>query len=150
MLGLGTLRSALSGFRDAGSLLIKRGTVMGPLVPLLFIALVLLLAAYLFREVAVIHGAPVFSAVFGLAALWIVFRYLYHYASFAKRDPDRLQSEEYRLETSRMQMFAAKELPYPMPAESLPLAEPAENPAEQGASTEGEDGPESAEGEGKS
>ena len=133
MLGL---RSALSGFRDVGSLLIKKGTVMGPLIPLLFIALVLLLAAYLFREVAVIHGVPVFSAVFGLVALLIVFSYLYHYASFAKRDPDRLQSEEYRLLTSRMQMIAAKELPHPMPAESLPLAEPAENPAEQGTSTE--------------
>ena len=119
-----------------GSLLIKKGAVMGPLIPLLFIALVLLLAAYLFREVAVIHGVPVFSAVFGLAALLIVLSYLYHYSSFAKRDPDRLQSEEYRLLTSRMQMIAAKELPHPMPAESLPLAEPAENPAEQGVSTE--------------
>ena len=120
-----------------GSLLIKRGTVMGPLIPLLYIAApVLLLAAYLFREVAVIHGVPVFSAVLVLAALWIFFRYLSHYASFAKRDPDRLQSEEYRLLTSRMQMIAAKELPHPMPAESLPLAEPAENPAEQGVSTE--------------
>ena len=83
-----------------------------------------------------IHGVPVFSAVFGLAALLIVLSYLYHYSSFAKRDPDRLQSEEYRLLTSRMQMIAAKELPHPMPAESLPLAEPAENPAEQGVSTE--------------
>ena len=113
------------------------------MVPLLFIALVLLLAAYLFRGVAVIHGAPVFSAVFGLAALWIVFRYLSHYASFAKRDPDRLQSEEFRLLTSTIQMIAAKESPHPRPAESLPLAEPAENPAEQGASTESEEGPES-------
>ena len=43
-----------------------------------------------------------------------------------------------------MQMIAAKELPHPMPAESLPLEAPAENPAEQGASTEGEDRPESA------
>ncbi len=41
-------------------------------------------------------------------------------------------------------MIAAKELPHPMPAESLPLAEPAENPAEQRASTESEDRPESA------
>ena len=141
MLGL---RNALSGFRDVGSLLIKRGTVMGPLVPLLFIALVLLLAAYLFLEVAVIHGVPVFSAVFGLAALWIVYRYLSHYATFAKRDPDRLQSEEYRWLMSRMQMIAAKELPHPMPAESLPLAEAAENPAEQGTSTENAERPDSA------
>ena len=140
MLGL---RSALSGFRDVGSLLIRKGTVMGPLIPLLFIALVLLLAAYLFREVAVIHGVPVFSAVFGLVALLIVFGYLYHFASFAKRDPDRLQSEEYRLLTSRMQMIAAKELPYPMPAESLPLEAPAENPAEQGTSTENAERPDS-------
>ena len=141
MLGL---RSALSGFQDVGSLLIKRGTVMGPLVPLLFIAPVLLLFAYLFRDVTVVRGVPVFSAVFVLAALLIFLGYLYHYTSFAKRDPDRLQSEEYRLLTSRMQMIAAKELPHPMPAENLPLAEPAENPAEQRASTESEDRPESA------
>ena len=140
MLGL---RSALSGFRDVGSLLIKKGTVMGPLIPLLFVALVLLLAAYLFREVAVIHGVPVFSAVFGLVALLIVFGYLYHYTSFAKRDPDRLQSEEYRLLTSRMQMIAAKGLPHPMPAESLPLAESAENPAKQGPSIENAERPDS-------
>ena len=123
---------------------------MGPLVPLLFIALVLLLAAYLFREVAMIHGAPVFSAVFGLAVLWIVFRYLSHYASFAKRDPDRLQSEEYRLLTIQMQMIASKELRRPMPAENLPLAEPAENPAEQRGATESEERPDPAEEERKS
>ncbi len=42
-------------------------------------------------------------------------------------------------------MIAAKESPYPMSAASLPLAEPAENPAGQGAaSTESEDRPESA------
>ena len=147
MLGL---RTALSGFRDVGSLLIKRGTVIGPLIPLLFIALVLLLAAYLFREVAVIHGVPVFSAVFGFVALLIVFNYLYHYGSFAKRDPDRLQSEEFRLLTSRMQMIAAKELRHPMPAENLPLAEPAENPAEQRGATESEERPDPAEEERKS
>ena len=125
---------------------------MGPLVPLLFIALVLLLAAYLFREVAVIHGVPVFSAVFGLAALWIVSRYLTHYASFAKHDPDRLQSEEYRLLTTSIQMFMAKELPYPMPAESLPLEDPAENPVEQEVDVESEEGsePNTAEEEQKS
>lgn len=47
-------RDALVGFRDVGSLLIKRGTVMGPLVPLLFVALVFVLAAWLFRSVAML------------------------------------------------------------------------------------------------
>lgn len=137
------LRSALSEIGDAGSLLIRKGAVMAPLIPLLFIAFGFLVAAYLFREVAVIHGVPVFSAVFGLVALLIVCSYLYLYTSFAKRDPDRLQSEEYRLSTIRMEIIAAKELPHPMPAESLPLEAPAENPVEQGTSTENVERPDS-------
>ena len=132
MLGL---HNAWAGFRDVGSLLIKRGTVMGPLIPLLFLALVFVLAAYLFRETAVVHGVPIFSAVFVLAALVIIFSYLRHYTDFAKRDPDRLQSEEYRLLTMQ-QMIAAKELRHPMPVETLPLTEPTENPAEPQARTE--------------
>ena len=47
-------------------------------------------------------------------------------------------------------MIAAKESPHLMPTASLPLAGPAENPAEQGASTAGEDRLESAEEERKS
>ena len=76
MLGL---HNAWAGFRDVGSLLIKRGTVMGPLVPLLFLALVFVLVSYLFRETAVVHGVPIFTAVCVLAALVIIFSYLRHY-----------------------------------------------------------------------
>ena len=139
MLGL---HNAWADFRDVGSLLIKRGTVMGPLVPLLFLALVFVLAAYLFREMAVVVGVPVFSAVFVLAALVIVFSYLHHYTAFAKHDPDRLQSEKYRLLTMQ-QMIAAKELRHPVPVENLPLTEPTENPVEPQSHTEGERIPDS-------
>ena len=37
-----------------------------------------------------------------------------------------------------MQMIAAKDLEHPMPAESLPLADPAENPEEHVKSKEAE------------
>ena len=139
MLGL---HNAWAGFRDVGSLLIKRGTVMGPLVPLLFLALVFVLVSYLFRETAVVHGVPIFTAVFVLAALVIIFSYLRHYTAFAKRDPDRLQSEEYRLLTMQ-QMIADKELRHPVPVETLPLTEPTENPVESQSRTEGERIPDS-------
>ena len=82
------------------------------------------------------------QSVFVLAALVIIFSYLRHYTDFAKRDPDRLQSEEYRLLTMR-QMIAAKELRHPVPVETLPLTEPTENPAEPQARTEGERTPDS-------
>ena len=48
-------------------------------------------------------------------------------ALFAKNDPDRLQSEEYRYETARMQMIATKEFGRPVPANELPLADPVPN-----------------------
>ncbi|MCY4377682.1 MAG: hypothetical protein OXC31_28320 [Spirochaetaceae bacterium] len=123
-------RNGLAAVQDVGGLLIERGTAMGPLVPLLLLVPVFLGAAWLFESVAVVAGVPLFSALFALAALVIVFRYLRHYESFAKHDPDRLQSEKYRYETQRTQMIAAKELKHPMPADSLPLADPAENPVE--------------------
>ncbi len=103
---------------------------MGPLVPSLLLSPFFVGAAWLFRSVAVVSGVPVFSALFVLAALVIVFSYHRHYAWFARHDPDRLQSEKYRFETRRMQMIAAKELRHPVPAESLPLAEAAENPVD--------------------
>ena len=123
-------RNGLAAVQDIGGLLIKRGTAMGPLVPLLLLVPVFLGAAWLFESVAVVAGVPLFSALFTLVSLVIVFRYLRHYEYFAKHDPDRLQSEKYRYETQRMQMIAAKELEHPMPADSLPLADPVENPEE--------------------
>lgn len=131
-------RNGLAAVQDIGGLLIERGTAMGPLVPLLLLVPVFLGAAWLFESVAVVAGVPIFTALFALAALWIVFHYLRHYASFAKHDPDRLQSEKYRYETQRMQMIAAKELVHPMPADRLPLADPAENPVEHVKSEETE------------
>lgn len=107
-------------------MLVKRGTAMGPLVPPLVLCPILLLFAWLFRSVAIVGNIPSISVVLVIAALWIVFDYHRHYSRFAKTDPDRLQSEEYRYQTTRL-MIAAKELPHPVPAEELPLADPAAN-----------------------
>ena len=137
-IGMSLFRNGLAAVQDIGGLLIKRGTAMGPLVPLLLLVPVFIGAAWLFKSVAVVAGVPLFSALFALAPLVIVFYYLRQYASFAKHDPDRLQSEKYRYETQRMQMIAAKDLEHPMPAESLPLADPAENPEEHVKSKEAE------------
>ncbi len=101
---------------------------MGPLVPTLLLIPVLLGTAWLFRSIFVIRGCPIISTGLVILVLWIVLSYLRHYASFAKNDPDRLQSEEYRYETARLQMIAAKELPNPIPAKELPLEAPKEKP----------------------
>ena len=114
---------------------------MAPLVPLLYVAVAFVLLAYPFRSVALVRGVPLFSALLVIAALGIVFSYLRQYASFAKHDPDRLQSEEYRLQTMK-QTIAAKDLRHPMPAESLPLADPTENPAERQSRDDGRETPE--------
>ena len=135
-------REALVGFRDVGSLLIKKGTVMGSLVPLLFVTFGFVLAAWFFRSVAVISDVPIFSAVFVLAALYPVLSYLRHYAWFAKHDPDRLQSEEYRL-LKVQQMIAAKGTAPLIPADSLPLKNPMENTVEPRSPDASEEGPES-------
>ena len=60
-----------------------------------------------------------------IAALWIVFDYHRQYSMFARTDPDRLQSEEYRYQIMRL-MIATREFPNSVSAEELPLAEPAE------------------------
>ena len=135
-------REALVGFRDVGSLLIKKGTVMGSLVPLLFVTFGFVLAAWFFRSVAVISDVPIFSAVFVLAALYPVLSYLRHYAWFAKHDPDRLQSEEYRL-LKVQQMIVAKDLRHPLTEGSPPLLDSMENPVETLPPDRGEERPES-------
>ena len=111
---------------------------MGPLVPSLVAVVPILLFAWLFRETAVLMGIPVITVVLVVAGLWILFDYHRHYASFAKNDPDRLQSEEYRYEMTRVQMLAAKGLPEPLPADSLPLEEPKRNIPEDETPSEGE------------
>ena len=105
---------------------------MGPLVPPLLLSPVLLGVAWPFRSTFVIQGCPVISALLVVVALAIVVHYLYHYSRYARNDPDRLQSEEYRYETARMQMIAAKELQHPVPAADLELQEPRENLAALG------------------
>lgn len=116
---------------------------MGPLVPLLFLIPIFLGAAWLFDEIAVVRGGPILTIVFALATLWIPFVYLRHHNWFAKNDSDRLQSEEYRAGMARIQMIAAKELPYPIPADRLSLADPTENPSQHQTRTEDEESPDS-------
>ena len=87
---------------------------MGPLVPSLFLVPVLGFFAWLFLPVAVVGGVPIFSAVFVIAALAIVWSYHRRYASFAEHAPEWLQSEEYRYGMAQIQMIAAKELPHPV------------------------------------
>ena len=130
-----------SGLRDIGIEIVKRGTAMGPLVPLLIMVPIFLLFAWLFRETAVLMGVPVISVMLVIAALYIPYNYHRHYASFAKNDPDRLQSEEYRyeMEMTRVQMLAAKGLQGPLPEDSLPLADPTRNLPETDAPNEDED-----------
>jgi hypothetical protein len=96
---------------------------MGPLVTLLLLVPVFLGGAWLFRDL------PLLLWLLILVAIAPVFEYCRHYAKFARTDPDRLQSEEYRYGLKKIQMIAAKELPYPMSAESLSLPEPISNPA---------------------
>ena len=128
-----------SGLHDIGSALVKRGTAMGPLVPLLMMVPILFLFAWLLRETVVLMGFPVFTVVLIVTGVGILYSYLRHYASFAKNDPDRLQSEEFRYEMTRVQMLAAKGLPEPLPEDSLPLADPTRNLPETDAPNEDED-----------
>lgn len=128
-----------SGLRDIGIALVKRGTVMGPLVPSLTMVPVFLLFAWLFRETAVLMGVPVISVMLVIASLCIPYNFHRHYASFAKNDPDRLQSEEYRYEMTRVQMLAAKGLQEPLPEDSLPLPDPTRNLPEADAPNEDEE-----------
>ena len=83
---------------------------MGPLVLPLLLSPVLLFFAWLFESTLVIKGIPLITVACVLAALWLIFNYTRHYGRFAKHDPDRLQSEEYRYETARLQMIAAKKI----------------------------------------
>ena len=121
-----SFRDIVGGIQDIGGVLVKRGTAMGPLVPSLLLAPAFIFAAWIFRTTAIVWNIPIFSALFAIAALAVLFDYHRRYAAFAKDDPDRLQSEEYRYGMARTQMIAAKELQQPLPEDSLPLrgAEP--------------------------
>jgi len=63
----------------------------------------------------------------------ILIFYLWHYSKYARSDPDRLQSEEYRYEMKKIHMIAAKELPEPRPVDSLNLDKPMFNPEQENA-----------------
>ena len=82
-----------------------------------------------------------FSAAFVIVALLLVFDYHRHYSKFANKDPDRLQSEEYRFQTARMHMIASKELPRPMAVDELRLRDPVSNLAEHGSQSKDDQAP---------
>ena len=129
----------LASLQTVGEVLIKRGSAMGPLVLALLLVPILLLTAWLFRSTFVVLDCPIISLALVVAALWIVMAYLRHYAAFAKNDPDRLQSEEYRYEMARIQTLSGKGLQGAISAENLALADPGENPVEpKSSSQEGE------------
>lgn len=110
------------GLQHTSDLLIKRGTAMGPLIPLLFLVPAFLVAAYIFK------GTLWLSSLLIFVAIGIVVVYIYQYSKYATNDPDRLQSEEYRYEMKKIQMIASKELPNPVPASDLNLSDPTSNP----------------------
>ena len=108
---------------------------MGPLVLPLLLSPVLLFFAWLFESILVIKDIPVITVACVLVALWLIFNYTRHYGRFAKNDPDRLQSEEYRVEIAWQKIISAKELPDPMTADKLPLIDPVSNPSTSEAPT---------------
>lgn len=100
---------------------------MGPLVPVVFlVSIVGVPAAWIFRDVAVFFRVPVVSTFLILGVAGTVFHYLRTYSRFALDDPDRLQSEHYRLESRRMQYIVAKDGDAPLPPSAV--TEPARNP----------------------
>ena len=92
---------------------------MGPLVPALTLVPVLGFIAWLFSDVFVFADIPVFSVLCFVGIVAVIWIYLAQYVRFAKNDPDRLQSEQYRIQIQRLQMIKAKDLPNYVPAEAL-------------------------------
>ena len=126
-----SIRGMLGALHRAGTVLIKRGTAMGPLVPIVLLVPVLGGLGWLFEDTVVIRGVPVFTALCFAVIVVIVGHYLWHYSSFARNAPDRLQSEQYRTEMQQLRI-AAKGLPEPIPADNLddPVVNP-KLPSEQ-------------------
>ena len=120
----------MRSLHDLGSLLVSRGSAMGPLLPPLALVPCFLVAAWALDGVLVILGVPVLTGCLAGFAILVTVNYLSHYGRFAKSDPDRLQSEKYRYAQARMQLIAGKGLPYPMKAEHLALGEPGANEVE--------------------
>lgn len=129
-----SLREVVAGLHRTGTALIKRGTAMGPLVPVILLVPVLAALAWLFKDTALIKGVPVFTALSFIGIVGIIVHYLWHYSSFAKHDPDRLQSEKYRSQMQQLQI-AAKGLREPLPAHVL--EDPIPNPILPDGATDG-------------
>lgn len=98
----------------AARLLIKRGTAMAPLFP------VILAAPFFFGLAWLAHEIPLISLpCIGLGILSVV-HYIVMYTVFALRDPDRLQSESHVLAMTKLQQeVRLKEITYPVSAEAL-------------------------------
>ena len=128
-------RSWEQGLHHAADMVIRRGTAMGPLIPTLFLCPTFLLAAWIFQETGFLQW------FFSIAAVAILAFYFRHYERYAKSDPDRLQSEEFRYEMKKMHLIAAKELPTPMPVDALELSKPIFNPSLETPKAESFEGP---------
>lgn len=121
------------GLQEISGLLIKRGTAMGPLVPILLISLVLLFFAWLFKSTLVIEstlvidGIPLITVALVLVAFCPIIAYILLFAWFAKHDPDRLQSEEYQSKIARLNVITSQGLSDSIPEDELPLADTAPN-----------------------
>jgi len=120
---------------------------MGPLVPLLLLVPILGILAWFCVDVLVIGGVPVFSAACLLGMAAIVVFYCSLYSHFAKNDPDRLQSEQYRIHMQELQMIRIKEAG-DVHVESLeaPVSMPDEAPARTSKSQNGATGAPGAKG----
>ncbi|MPL66246.1 hypothetical protein SDC9_11915 [bioreactor metagenome] len=103
------------GLHHSADTLMKRGTVMSGIIPTLFLPPVFIGAAWLFKEYNLL------LLLFSIIAIVIVAFYLIIFFIFAIRDPDRLQSEEYRCEVRRINMIAGSGLMEPIAAENLAL-----------------------------
>ncbi|MDE0691836.1 MAG: hypothetical protein OXI55_06260 [Gammaproteobacteria bacterium] len=124
-----SMNEAFGALRHTGTALIKRGTALGPLVPLLGVAVAFVLVALFFVDVAVFCGVPLISSVLVVTSIAIVAVFLFQYMRFARADPDRLQSEHFRVQMQHMQLMGAKGLPEPVSADLLD--DPKSNPAEE-------------------
>ena len=113
------------GLHQAAGLLIRRGNAMVALLPTLFLCPVFLFSAWLFRSELWL-AVPLLASSVG-----IVFFYMWQYANFAKKSPERLQSEAYRYEVERMHLIASKELPQPVPVDQVGLEPPSFNPEQE-------------------
>ena len=117
-----TTRTWSRGLQHASDTLIRRGTAMGPLVPMLLLVPVFLTCAYLFQRNIWV------SLIFVISAIGIVIEYFRQFSKFARDDPDRLQSESYRYAMQKIQLVSAKELPGPVPIDDLHIGDPISNP----------------------